>query len=352
MLEKEYENKEMHIKDNPLISVIIPVYNVSRYLGQCIDSVIQQTYKNLEIIIIDDGSTDDSGIISDQFAFVDSRIKVFHTENKGLSSARNLGIDNANGLYLSFLDSDDWMGIDAIELLLNAAKETGAEIVASNFCYEYVNKIIHRKSDKNRLQIFHGDEILSNFADGLFSDVIWNKLYHNNCFNNIRFPIGHKFEDIFVTWQYIKKMAEEDKTLVFISEELFHYRVRENSISRTSSFNNIVDCWNAYLAKYNGLIEYQKHLISDCFLSIGRMWNNYSGFSREEKTKAKETINEMQSFSKNNRTIVLKSEFSRIIRLICIISQTKSSFMMRLCFCIGKAHKHRMRKKEKKVMFE
>ena len=135
-----FENKEICNKENqcrPLVSIIIPVYNISRYLPQCLDSVISQTYQNIEIIMINDGSTDDSGSICDQYAQRDGRIHVFHTPNRGPGAARNLGLENARGQFVSFIDSDDWIGPQTIEILLGAAQETEADIVIARYCFEY-----------------------------------------------------------------------------------------------------------------------------------------------------------------------------------------------------------------------
>ena len=120
--------------DDPLVSVIIPVYNVSRYLLQCLDSVISQTWRNLEIIIIDDGSTDGSGRICDQYADRDDRIKVIHSPNRGLSAARNLGLENLKGQYIAFVDSDDLIEPHAIETLIRTALLTESHIVTAGFC--------------------------------------------------------------------------------------------------------------------------------------------------------------------------------------------------------------------------
>ena len=136
---------EGFIANEQLVSVIIPVYNVSRYLPQCFDSVISQTYRNLEIIVIDDGSTDDSGSICDQYAEKDDRIHVIHTDNRGLASARNLGLENVSGEYISFIDSDDWIEPQTIEMRIGAALETEADIVNARYCSEYMGIRINPK---------------------------------------------------------------------------------------------------------------------------------------------------------------------------------------------------------------
>ena len=119
--------------DNLLISVIVPVYNTEKYLGRCVDSIINQTYTNLEIILVDDGSPDNSPAICDEYAKKDQRIKVIHKENGGLSSARNAGLDIAKGDFISFIDSDDWVEKDLFEVLVSLYGKTQAEIIASSF---------------------------------------------------------------------------------------------------------------------------------------------------------------------------------------------------------------------------
>lgn len=128
------------VAEAPLVSVVIPVYNVRRYLQQCLESAIAQTYRNLEIIIIDDGSTDGSGSICDQYAERDGRIHVIHSTNRGLASARNLGLENAQGQLISFLDSDDWIEPHAVETLVRTAQLTGSAIIDARSCRNILGK--------------------------------------------------------------------------------------------------------------------------------------------------------------------------------------------------------------------
>ena len=128
--------------DSTMISVIVPVYNVEPYLRKCLDSIVNQTYRDFEILIIDDGSTDGSGRICDEYAEKDSRIKVFHTENRGLSCARNLGLAEAKGEWIGFVDSDDWIEPDMYEVLIRRAEETGADVVECSHYKELDGKTI------------------------------------------------------------------------------------------------------------------------------------------------------------------------------------------------------------------
>ena len=128
-----------------MISIIVPVYNVESYLRKCLDSILAQTYRDLEILVVDDGSTDGSGAICDEYAGKDDRIKVFHTENKGLSCARNLGLDSANGDWIGFVDSDDWIELDMYEVLLRKAEKTGADVVECGVYEEHSDETIKRE---------------------------------------------------------------------------------------------------------------------------------------------------------------------------------------------------------------
>ena len=192
------------VAEAPLVSVVIPVYNVRRYLQQCLESAIAQTYRNLEIIIIDDGSTDGSGSICDQYAERDGRIHVIHSTNRGLASARNLGLENAQGQLISFLDSDDWIEPHAVETLVRTAQLTGSAIIDARSCAEYIGKTVHHSAGAKYCYTYRGQDILPAFAEGWIDNVVWNKLYRAECFDRIRFPEGRDYEDIAVVWKLMK----------------------------------------------------------------------------------------------------------------------------------------------------
>lgn len=241
---------------NELISIIIPVYNVDKYLCQCLDSVINQTYKNLEIILVDDGSSDYSGKICDDYSKKDNRITVVHKENGGISSARNIGLNVAKGQYISFVDSDDWVENNFIEYLYSYAnKDT---IVCCSYNRIENNKIVIHSLGKlikcdeltfiNLLQ----DSMLNCFAgkdiDQLGSPV-WNKLYPAWIFHNIRFPEGKTAEDAFI----ILKLFNKINRVVICPSSNYNYRARENSIVATINKTNLKDYLDAYLEQENDL---------------------------------------------------------------------------------------------------
>lgn len=186
-----------------LVSVIIPVYNVEDYIGKCIDSVVGQTYENIEIILVDDGSPDKAGRICDQFAEKDNRIAVYHKENGGLSDARNYGIDHANGEYYVFIDSDDYVDKNYIEYLVNLTTHYHCKLSICQHRVVFSNGTV---KDHGRA----GDELLypsECLLRMLYHDVIdtssWAKMYHRSLFENIRFPKGKIYEDIGTTYKFM-----------------------------------------------------------------------------------------------------------------------------------------------------
>lgn len=213
----------------PIISVIVPVYNVEKYLYKCIDSILGQTYKELEIILVDDGSTDNSGVICDKYEKKDNRIKVIHKKNGGLSDARNCGLDNAIGEYIAFLDSDDWVDFKYIEILYENLRDYNADISICNF---------RRVHDEKELLNNHNNIILYNNIEALQqiytnksvqAIVAWNKLYKKSIFKKNRFPKGKIHEDEYL----IPILLYETKKIVYTDRELIYYRKTLNSIMNT-----------------------------------------------------------------------------------------------------------------------
>ena len=164
---------------NPAVSIIVPVYNAETALHRCIESILHQSCADFELLLVDDGSKDDSGAICDEYAAKDSRIRVFHKENGGVSAARNLALDVARGKYLQFLDSDDWVVPDATLLLLRAAEEHGADLVISDF-YRVVGERVSVKGDieedRGLSREEYAEHMMANPAD-FYYGVLWNKLY-------------------------------------------------------------------------------------------------------------------------------------------------------------------------------
>ena len=212
-----------------LISVIVPVYNVEQYLKECIHSILKQTYQNFEMILVDDGSTDRSGEICDEYSLKDERIKVIQKVNGGLSSARNTGIEEAKGSFFAFIDSDDYIDKVFLEALYHQLMEKDADICECSFFRLKHNKLIPER-------LFHS-ETLDNetavrrlFASPYESFVVtWNKLYKKSLFEKIRFPEGKLQEDEFTTY----KLLYQSRKIAYVNQNLYIYRIRENSIMKS-----------------------------------------------------------------------------------------------------------------------
>lgn len=212
-----------------LVSVIVPVYNVEKYLDRCIESIINQTYKNLEIILVDDGSPDNCPKMCDNWAKKDKRIKVIHKENGGLSDARNIGINNATGDYIAFVDSDDFIDKEMYEKLLQNLIRTNSDISICSMIYYYENDQI-KELKNNDTSFFIYDDIKK--YDNLFNEnflnfvVVWNKIYKKEIFKKLRFPKGKINEDTFLA----HKILNLSNKIVYSKEKLYYYVQREESI--------------------------------------------------------------------------------------------------------------------------
>lgn len=214
---------------NVLISVIVPVYNVEEYLPRCVDSILAQTYQNLEIILVDDGTKDASDKICDDYAAKDPRIKVIHKENGGLSSARNAGIDIAKGEYLGFVDSDDWIEPEMYEHMLRLAKKYDVKLVCAGR-YDFSS----RRNEKTvglcpkKEEVITGMELLGRTFtwDGCDS-AAWDKLYHRSLFREIRYPLGQISEDVAMFY----KLAELVDRAAMCNQPFYNYYHRPGSIT-------------------------------------------------------------------------------------------------------------------------
>lgn len=208
-----------------LVSVIIPVYNVEKYLDKCVESIVNQIYQNLEILLINDGSKDNSGKLCDAWHEKDKRIKVIHKENGGLSDARNVGIRNAKGKYLLFVDSDDYLELDMIDNLYKNALKNDAQIVAGGFIYETNLEQTPYYAEKN--YVANSEEILKRlFTNNDISPAICDKLYLKSLFDEIEFPVGKIHEDTATLY----RLFDKAEVICHINKAGYHYVQREQSI--------------------------------------------------------------------------------------------------------------------------
>ena len=220
----------------PLVSIIIPVYNVEKYLDKCIESIVNQTYTNLEIILVDDGSPDNCPQMCDAWAEKDSRIKVVHKENGGLSSARNKGLDIAKGGYILFVDSDDYISYDCVDILLKTLLENKCDLAVARYI-ETNNGRTKKKVFSKKTFVFNEADYWNNYYVNLFSQTdisaafinACGKLYKKELFDNIRFPIGKINEDTFTTYKIISECSK----IAYIDKLVYYYVYRPSSITRS-----------------------------------------------------------------------------------------------------------------------
>lgn len=225
-----------------LISVIIPVYNVAAYLPQCVESVLRQDHKNLEVILINDGSWDESGTICDRYAVQDSRVRVIHQKNGGAAAAKNAGLRIATGEYLSFVDSDDYLQPGVYGYMLDVLQTTGADAAQFSFQDVYRNRKEVQILQPGR-KVISGKEYLLRFPKDWTCALLWNKLYKRSLYDGVFFEEGHKIDDEYFTYRgFLKpcKVALDDRII-------YNYRKRASSVmcSPETAEQRILDCMDS-----------------------------------------------------------------------------------------------------------
>ena len=283
----------------PLISVIVPVYKVEQYLDECVQSIINQTYKNLEIILVDDGSPDRCPEMCDEYARQDSRIKVIHKKNAGQSSARNAGIDFSHGEWIYFIDSDDWIELNCIELLLKKAIETGVELVEGNgtgmFGYGLTKPI---KDNKLLLKAFYSNKI---------HIEAWNRLIKSSVIKNnqLHFLEGLVYED--VPWGF--SLASVANSIASVEQKTYNYRYRSDSIMGKNNFERRTHSMQPIIfsivtkAKQNG--EINNPLFTswlDYRMAVFFVYIIESGYMKQAKSFYMQTIRKTSKFRGFTRT--------------------------------------------------
>ncbi|MGF0018732.1 glycosyltransferase family 2 protein [Sporofaciens sp. SGI.106] len=225
------------------VSIIVPVYQVEKYIAQCIESVLNQTFQDFELILIDDGSKDESGIICDLYAMKDDRIIVIHTDNQGAAAARNVGLERASGRYITFLDGDDYLAPNMVERLYEVIEYSQYDMVVCDFLNilpnEKDNFIVHLQE-----KTVNGREVLEHLKNeknhGLWT-IVWNKIYKRKVLENLRFPDGKYFEDEF----FSNQLYLVSNQIHVIPDVLCYHRVLETSTMNTQKIENYLDLLEA-----------------------------------------------------------------------------------------------------------
>lgn len=242
----------------PLISVIVPVYNVKDYLRKCLDSICSQTYRNLDIIIIDDGSTDGSGEICDEYATKDPRIKVLHKENGGQSVARNRGLDIAKGDYIAFVDSDDWLESEMYQDLYDNIVRYDADISMCSYIQHYPGRE-RAKRDSDKTFVWTGREAIRQLIKGKrVTSFLWDKLYRQSKFDGLRFPEGKIFEDAAVVYRLFARSGR----VSLVEKPFYHYITRPGSTMNQKFYKaerNLI-AFNVFKDRADYLYDFDKSL--------------------------------------------------------------------------------------------
>ena len=307
----------------PLISVIVPIYNVEDYLNRCVDSIINQTYKNLEIILVDDGSPDNCPQMCDDYAKKDSRIKVVHKENGGLSDARNAGMKVATGGYVSFIDSDDYVSLDFYEILLQTMIDNDSDIVECSVVKFYENEKFDEYSDDLKVTNYETVDALDGLiSENPFKQHVWNKLYKSSVALDIPYAVGKLNEDEFWTYQVFGKA----KKVTRINKTMYYYFQRNGSIMGNSYNIRRLDALEgkvnrqAYIEKNFPILttKAKVDLYGSCMFAYQCVLKFMSGndkkkackIIRDYKNRCKLTTDEINSITDSSRKYYKLAKFN------------------------------------------
>lgn len=251
----------MAVKDiQELISIIVPVYNVEKYLDRCMQSILRQTYQRLEIILVDDGSTDSSAQKCDSYAHRDSRVTVIHKQNGGLSDARNAGLEAASGAYIGYVDSDDWIEPDMYERMYRACVENDAQLAVCRYFNEYRDRT--ESGGSGSVVSLSRDELLKIYIGGddayVIYNSVWSKLFKRDLVEGMVFPKGRNSEDIMYTTRAFCRAHKA----VYLDSSFYHYVIdREGSIMNAAReermFRDEIPFWREHIACIGDMVSPQ-----------------------------------------------------------------------------------------------
>lgn len=302
----------------PEISIIVPVYNVEKYLDRCVNSILGQTFQDFELILVDDGSPDNCGKMCDAYTDIDKRVIVIHQKNGGLSAARNAGIEIAKGSYLGFVDSDDYIAEDMYELLYNNLKKEDADLATVGFLDIYAGKEPVVKEQKYLVTDMIGAAKIT-FEGKLSTISATNKLYKREIFEHVRYPVGMITEDAAV----ILDVLEQTSKVVIDTSQKYYYYHRENSISSnhfTMKDLDMIKAWedneSRVLEKYPELVNVVRTRVYWAYFTVLDKMMNSSDLKLEDRKKQKEIIR----FLRKNFTFVLRNQYFTKPRKISMIA--------------------------------
>lgn len=299
-----------------LVTVVIPVYNVEKYIYECVNSVLDQEYKDIEIILVDDGSTDSSGKKCDEIASSDNRIKVIHQENKGLSGARNAAIDIAKGTYITFVDSDDFINRDMISRMLSLLKSNDADMVVTGLRSFFEDGSEIMNSHKGKVFVYSKEKALDCYLfNNYLTPCVCGKLYKLELWNDIRCPIGKLHEDQYTTYKIIDKC----NTIVYDTDCQYNYRKRLGSIGHSNFSTKSYDLLYGIREEYDYITKKYK---DDCpNIYVARItWEVVFFNMMINSGKIDEIVlKEVRGFAKKNFVKVIKCPYIDKVRKIQIL---------------------------------
>lgn len=305
-----------------LVSVIIPAYNAGKYIGFCLETVLAQTHKNLEIIIIDDGSTDNTGEICDNFAEKDSRIRVIHQTNHGVAYTRNVGLENIGGEYIAFIDSDDYVKDIYIETLLKTCVERDCKLTVCK-SFDTDRRELFDLPFSYNIRTYDSDFLLHNLSYlSDLNEVVISMLFHKSVFENLRFPSGLIYEDSYIYFDFIKNA----ESVTFIDSVLYYYFLSPNSIMRSNFSKKSYDMLAAYDRKLevlseNGCEQSYQIVSRDYLYTVARMIGQTKycdKFTPEFKKEKIKTLRKKyrELFAVNKKNPYFKGRFKLVSNLL------------------------------------
>ena len=301
-----------------MISVIVPVYNVERYLKRCVDSIINQTYSDLEIILVDDGSTDSSGYLCDEIKKTNTRIKVIHKANGGLSSARNAGLEIATGSYIGFVDSDDWIATDMYESLIVAIKETESDVAITGINRIYDNGYCKKQFIKEKTEIYQGADIIEEYLkQNSFSTAAWDKLYKKKLFEKRRFPEGKLYEDAPIIYDILKNVTN----ICCIGKPHYYYFQRSDSICGLAFSSRKMDHYNF---SYDIFCDVQQ-----CYPQLSDFAKIFWGCKVNEIIYALYESSNREKF--NNERVMLQNEINSYWKVVMHANSVPKLIKLKIC---------------------
>lgn len=323
------------------ISIIVPIYGVEKYLRQCIDSILHQTYENLEILLVDDGSPDECGAICEEYAQMDHRIRVIHQVNGGVSSARNTGLEAATGDWIGWVDPDDWVEADMFELLVTEGEQEMADVVICGGYEEYRHRQVSFGWPR-RQQLDQKEALYGLLEDRYMHNALYDKLWRRRLYQEIRFPVGHTYEDLAVIYRLYQKA---DRFLC-LPDCKYHYRQHANGIMGNSSLPNRLDHCLAARQRYEDMVEtwpeWKDLLEGRCVTAAIGVWCGYYSNNSAVRRRYLPQLKEIAAHAKGKAWIV-KRDTSRGLagRMVVRLLPYATRWSFGLAWIIGQLYRLR-----------